>query len=85
MLATESVTPALRCQRESPAGMKPEESAVEPLGDASRSSTTHATPASRKRSAAMSPPAPPPMTITCTVALKSAACSAITAMPARPP
>ena len=40
--------------------MKPDDKAVEPLGTASRSSTTQSMPASRRRMPAVMPQAPPP-------------------------
>ena len=48
------------------AGMKPEDSAVEPLGLASRSSNRQSTPASRRFSAVTRPQAPAPTMATVT-------------------
>ena len=58
--ALSSCTPAARCTRVPAAGMKPEDSAVEPCGVASRSSSTQSMPASRSAIAAVSPQAPEP-------------------------
>ena len=55
-----------RWKRVPAAGMNPKDSAVEPEGTASRSSTTQSTPASFSISAAMRPQAPAPTTATCT-------------------
>ncbi len=49
-----------RCTRVPAAGMKPLDSAVDPLASASRSSSTQSTPASRSISAAVRPQAPAP-------------------------
>ena len=62
--AAESATPASRWNRVPAAGTNPDESAVEPEGEASRSSTRASAPASRAASAATRPQAPAPMTST---------------------
>ena len=59
--STLSATPAARCTRVPAAGMKPDDSAVDPAGTASRSITTHSTPDRASRMAAVRPQAPPPM------------------------
>ena len=58
--STLSATPAARCTRVPAAGMKPDDSAVDPAGTASRSITTHSTPDRASRMAAVTQ-APPPM------------------------
>ena len=51
--STLSATPAARCTRVPAAGMKPDDSAVDPAGTASRSITTHSTPDRASRMAAV--------------------------------
>ena len=52
--------PFSRCQRESAAGMNPEESEVDPLGLASRSRINTSAPCSEAARAAVKPQAPAP-------------------------
>ena len=64
MSATLSSTPRICCQRVAAAGIKPEESPVEPAGSGSCSSTSAALPVSPSVNAAVRPQAPPPMITT---------------------
>ena len=59
-----SSIPLSRWKRVPAAGMKPEESAVEPRGTRSRSSISTSAPASRAASEAVRPHAPAPITST---------------------
>src|SRR6478672_581185 len=72
------VTPDSRCTRVPAAGMKPEDNAVEPWARASRSSSTQATPASRRIRAAVSPHAPAPTMATGTSGVPGGICRALT-------
>ena len=62
--STESSTPAACCMCVTQAGIMPEDSAVDPDGIGSRSSTKASIPESAQVKAATKPHAPPPMMIT---------------------
>src|SRR5690606_23443430 len=64
MIAGVSSTPRAFCRLVPAAGIMPEDIAVDPLGDGSRSSTSTSAPASCAAKAATRPQAPPPITST---------------------